>query len=259
MAQHLCRLVENRLLWGKVSLLTFEAPELARSIQPGQFVLVRDPATFDPYLRQTAWLYHVNDNRLSLVPLPGTFLSRRTSPGAFFDLLGPVGRPAEFVKGPRHILLIGQDEQIAPLIAIAHAALGSEERSVLLLNRSPDPDAPATILPSHFLSPEIEYRVSAGSQPLAEVLAPDLISWADCIVASGSMEMYAAIGQAVRAARYRLEPGLVYVLVQMPMPCGVGTCYACAVDTSQGAKLACTDGPWFDWFDMAKHFSDRFR
>ncbi len=67
MNQHLCRLVENRILWDQVSLLVFEAPELTRSIQPGQIVLIRDPSTFDPYLRQTAWLYHIDGDRLSLL------------------------------------------------------------------------------------------------------------------------------------------------------------------------------------------------
>ena len=253
MKQHICKLVENRNLWDHVPLLVFEAPELARMIQPGQFVLVRDPSTFDPYLRQTAWLYRVEGDRLSLVLSSGNSLSGRVSPGHLLDLLGPAGRTAEFVKSARHVLLIGEDEQIAPLVAMAHAALESLERSVVLLNRSRQAAGAETgPLPAYLLSPEIEYRVVPTTQSLPEILGPDLIAWADQIVASGSPELYAAVGQAVRTARFRLEPGWVHVLMDLPMPCGVGTCYACAVGTAHGPKLACVDGPWFDWVDLER-------
>ncbi len=35
-------------------------------------------------------------------------------------------------------------------------------------------------------------------------------------------------------------------LIDVPMPCGTGACYACAVDTARGVKLACADGAWFE-------------
>jgi len=92
---------------------------------------------------------------------------------------------------------------------------------------------------AHLLSPEIEYRTD-------DALSAELILWADAVVASGSDELYRALADVIRAVRYRLELGFARVIVDAPMPCGTGACYACAVETARGVQLACADGPAFD-------------
>ena len=81
--------------------------------------------------------------------------------------------------------------------------------------------------PSHLLAPEIELRRE-------ETFDAELIAWADAIVASGAEDFYRALSNAIRAARLRIPPGFARVLLETPMPCGTGICYACAVDTSRG-------------------------
>jgi hypothetical protein len=54
------------------------------------------------------------------------------------------------------------------------------------------------------------------------------------------------LADTLRAARYRIEPGLTRVLIDLPMPCGTGECYACVVETRRGIQRACVDGPAFD-------------
>ncbi len=237
MKQHLCRVIENKILWSDVRLLTLNAPELAPAMRPGQFALLRDPAIFDPYLRRTAWFYRIENERVACTLPARDPLAARARPGDLLDALAPLGRAIEFDAKERRILLVGEGACVAPLIAIADSAV-AQQREVVLVSRSAD------AFPSHLLAPEIEYRTDA------DALGAELIAWADAMVASGSDETYRALADAARAARYRIEPGWARVLIDLPMPCGAGECYACAVETRRGVQRACVDGPAFDLSDL---------
>lgn len=247
MKQHLCRVIENRILWADVQLLVFDAPELAHAIRPGQFALARDPNTLDPYLRRTLWLFQIEGARVAFTLSSRDALAVRARAGDVFDLLAPLGRAIEFDVSARHVLLIGEGMRVVNLIAIAHDAVANG-REVVLVAPSPVEDGAQAgqgvgVSLAHLLSPEIEYRMDDG-------MNPEVIAWADAIVASGSPELYRALSDAIRAARYRLESGFARGLIDLPMPCGTGLCYACAVDTSRGVKLTCVEGPAFDLGDF---------
>ncbi|MBF0487315.1 MAG: hypothetical protein HQK98_04070 [Nitrospirae bacterium] len=54
---------------------------------------------------------------------------------------------------------------------------------------------------------------------------------------------------------YRAMAGMnldadVYVSLETPMACGIGTCLGCAVDTVNGLKMVCKDGPVFNLKDI---------
>jgi len=252
--QLLYRVAENRILWANVQLLTFDAPELARVIRPGQCALARDPTTFDPYLRRMLWLYQIEGEYIAFTLQSRDPLAARARVGDVFDLLAPIGHAIEFDASARHILLIGEGMRVVPLVPIAHDAV-ARGREVVLAHHTlggtaaEHPDRSVAkpkdeIFPAHLLSPEIEYRTDG------EVLDTELVAWADAVVGSGSENLYRALADAVRAVRYRLEPGFARVLVDMPMPCGTGACYACAVETARGIQLACVDGPSFDLSEL---------
>lgn len=241
MKQHLARVTECRLLWANVQLLTLYAPEATRSMRPGQFALARDPTTLDPYLRRKLDLYAIHDEYIELTINTNDPLAMRARAGDTLDVLAPLGRAIEFETSARHILLIGEGERITPLVAIAHDAI-MHGREVVLAFYCPSNQA-TEMFPPHLLSPEIEYRMD-------DTLNAELVAWADALVASGSSELYRAVADALRAARYRIEPGFGRMLVDMPMPCGIGVCYACAVDTSRGVQLACVDGPAIDLVEL---------
>ncbi len=232
-------MIENRPLWSNVQLLTFDAPELATTMRPGQFALVRDPSTLDPYLRRTMWLYRNEGEHVAFTLPAHDPLAARTRVGDTLDLLAPIGRAVEFDANARHILLIGEDARVAPLIVIADSAV-LQQREVVLICRGAD------AFPPYLLAPEIEYRTDANA------LGAELIAWADAIVASGPDTLYDALADVVRAARYRLEPGWARGLIDLPMPCGTGECYACAIETRRGVQLACVDGPALDLADFEK-------
>ena len=123
MRQYLCRVIENKLLWADAQQISFDAPELARAMRPGQFALVRDPASFDPYLRRVAWLYAIDDARVSFTLSAHDPLIARARVGDDLDLLAPFGRALELDPNTRRVALLGEDKHIARLIELAHRAV----------------------------------------------------------------------------------------------------------------------------------------
>ena len=237
MKQRLYRITENRPLWSDVQLLTIDAPELATTMRPGQFALLRDPAMFDPYLRRTAWFYRSDGGRVTLTLPASDPLAARARTGNFLDVLAPQGRVMELNASARHVLLFGEAAHIAPLLAMADRAIAQRREVVFVCHA-------AEAFPAHLLAPEIEYRTDPGTP------SSELVLWADVIIASGSDELYQALAETVRGARFQLEPGRVRVLVDVPMPCGTGECYVCAVETRHAVRLACVDGPMFDLSEL---------
>ncbi len=217
-------------------MLTLDAPDLAPAMRPGQFALLRDPTTFDPYLRRTAWLHRIDGTRVAITLLANDPLAQRARAGDTLDVLAPLGRAVEFDASARHILLVGESARVATLIAVAENAIRQQREVVLIARAASSGEA----FPAHLLPPEIEYRTDS------DALGAELVTWADAVVASGSEKLYRALADAIRAARYRIEPGFACGLIDLPMPCGTGECYACAVETRHGIQRACVDGPWFD-------------
>ncbi len=217
-------------------MLAFNSPALAHTMRPGQFALARDATLRDPYLRRVLSLYQITDHRVAFT-LPATDpLAHRARVGDELDLLAPLGHAIEFNVNTQHIVLIGADPHLAPLIAIAQDAITHGHAVVLVTHTTTAP----YIFPAHLLAPEIEYRAEGNT------FDPELIAWADAIVASGNNELYRTLANAIRDVRYRLEENFARVIATLPMPCGVGACGACAVDTIHGVRFACVDGLSFD-------------
>jgi dihydroorotate dehydrogenase electron transfer subunit len=72
------------------------------------------------------------------------------------------------------------------------------------------------------------------------------VQWADQICAGLPEEQLRPLADAVRAGRMRWQPGFAQVALAGAMPCGVGSCLACLVETRDGWRTRCKDGPVFD-------------
>ena len=65
-------------------------------------------------------------------------------------------------------------------------------------------------------------------------------------MAAGSLEFYAILATAVRAARFELTHGFAQVLYPATFLCGVGACQACVADLHGGRRRICQRGPVLD-------------
>lgn len=256
-------ILERREL-GALALLTLHAPDLARGARAGQAALVRcAPAGADDPLLRRAVFFAGADAGAGVVELlvgPGerglAWLAAQPV-GARLDLYGPVGAGFAVEGRVGNLLLAGAGPALPGLFFLARA-LAPRAANVVLLAAG----APGSLPPPYILPPEVEYQTSAdgdegllallgaGGRAPVPALSGSPVAWADLICLALSAPLVAGAAEAVRAGRMRWARGFAQAAVAGPMPCGLGVCLACPVETRDGARLRCKEGPVFDLRDL---------
>jgi hypothetical protein len=90
-------------------------------------------------------------------------------------------------------------------------------------------------------------------QPMSAL--KDVIEWADYLACDTPRENLSQLREMKEfvMGKARVEHGRndVQILIHTPVPCGgVADCGVCAVTVNSGWKLACKDGPVFDWSEL---------
>lgn len=252
-------ILERREL-GALALLRLYAPELARAAKPGQLVLVRcaPPGGDDPLLRRPLFLAGADGaaGAVELLVAPderGLAWLAAQPAGARLDLYGPIGAGFSLDGRAGNLLLAGAGPALPALLFLARAA-AARAAAILLLAAGP----PDRLPPPYLLPPEVEYQTSDGGdvgllallaatgRSSLPALAGSPIAWADQVFLALTDDLVAGAAEAVRAGRMRWERGFATVALAGPLPCGLGTCLACPVETRDGPRLRCKEGPLFD-------------
>ncbi len=258
MSLHTAAVREKRPLMPGVFLLVLEAPELARSGRPGQFVMVRcaEEGSWDPLLRRPLALHRLILERghvellVRVVGRGSTWLALRRS-GDRLDLLGPLGQGFSLKRNTRNLLLVAGGMGIAPLVAMAEEGLRRGCAVVLALGaRSREELYPTGLLPAQVEVHLTTEDGTAGRRGPVTALLTDpelgLLPWADQVMACGPRTMLAEVAAMVRAGRMRLPAGFAQVSLEEHMACGIGACLGCVIPTRKGYRRVCRDGPVFD-------------
>jgi len=246
--------VSNSEVMPGMHLMWVAAQELATLCRPGQFLMVRANTGLDPLLRRPLSVHRIAKEYPTYLALlfskvgRGTELLAHLRPGESLDILGPLGQGFEVHSGSKNLLLIGGGMGVAALVALADEAI-EEGKSVTLLLGARNA---ALLYPHALLPPEVELVAatddgSAGHHGPITDLVLRYLDWADQVFACGPDAMYHKLAEEVRRARSQKE---VQVLLETSMACGFGVCYGCAVETRQGMKLVCKDGPRFELRDV---------
>lgn len=280
--QHYLTVADQRQVTPQLYWLTLHAPDLARNVRAGQYVLVRcaEVGSYDPLLRRPLFVAAVEEavGQIGFLYAPnerGLAWLARGQAGAVLDVVGLFGRPLVLNQQTRSVLLIGQGERCTPLLLLAHQAVVRGAAVTLLLGM-PHRDA----LPPAFLLPmDVEYQHVVGNvtdlllaeesatqdqtlskkaqrkqrkQPkplLSEMRAP-LIAWADQVCVAAPPDQLELVAHLIRHTRLRWDRGFASVIVEAPLVCGVGACGVCATNTCQGVRMVCADGPVLDLRDI---------
>jgi dihydroorotate dehydrogenase electron transfer subunit len=154
------------------------------------------------------------------------------NPGIVLHLRGPLGRGFTLPFSARKVGLVAFDDPPIRLRCLIHPALRQDAAVALVCDTTPD-DLPDAV--------EV--------QPLSTL--NDILEWADYVafdVSRGNLhQLKERLGK-----RNQLVVGMdAQVLVRTPVPCGgIAECGVCAVTVRSEGRLACKDGPVFDWRDI---------
>ena len=246
----MARIIETRRLTPVTKYFRIDAPLIAASARPGQFVMLRVreggeriPITIADYDRAAG--------TLTIVVQEVGATTRRVcaleAGDEILDVAGPLGGHIDIPPGG-HVCGIGGGFGSAALLCLMRefsargdrttAILGARSKELLILADELRP-----------VCTNVEICTDDGSagfkgfvtQRLAQLIAGEGPGRPDFVVAIGPMAMMRAVADTTR------EPKVKTLVSMDPLTVdGTGMCGGCRVTVGGIAQFACVDGPCFD-------------
>lgn len=245
--------VTNEPIAQDIYALRIAAPELARRLEPGQFLNLAVPGNAMSLLRIPLSFAAADPDEGTIdiwyaVVGEGTERLAQMQPGATSTVLGPGGHGWTVPEGCIRALLVAGGIGVPPVLCLARqlgaagipfdVCIGAATASALVgADAFKDAGAGAVLLATD--------DGSLGHYGFCTVPAEQLLRDADrhydYVATCGPEPMMAKIAALAEEAGASCEAS-----VERMMSCGFGACATCAVETVHGMKGACMCGPVFD-------------
>lgn len=249
------KIVKKRFLTPTICLMEVDAPRMAKSAQPGQFLIVRThdkgeriPLTVCDYNREEGTVTIVTQ----IVGASSRQICHLNEGDSFTDFAGPLGQPSEFIHmsdsdlaGKRYLFIAGGlgTAPVYPQVKYLHSRgvevdviIGAKSSSLLILENEM-----RSICRNLYICTD---DGSYGEKGLVTDVMRKLASKGeryDMGVAIGPMIMMKFATITAREIGLPLIVSLNTLMVD-----GTGMCGACRVTVGGKTKFACVDGPEFD-------------
>ncbi len=250
------KILKAEKLAEKIFLMDVEAPRVARSCQPGEFVIVkmdekgeRIPLTICDFDREKGTVTIV----FQIVGASTLKMSELQAGDAFQDFVGPLGQPSEFVKEDieevkgRKYLFVAGGVGTAPVYPQVKwmkqhgidvdVIVGAKNKELLILE-----DMMKEQAGNLYITTDDGSYVRKGM--VTEVIK-DLVDnqgkQYDVCVAIGPMIMMKFVCKLTKELNIPTIVSMNPIMVD-----GTGMCGACRLTVGDEVKFACVDGPEFD-------------
>ncbi len=221
-------------------------------IKAGQFVEIKVENAPNTFLRRPISIHEINKEKKEILLLiqevgEGTKKLAQLIPGDKIDLVYPLGNSFSIPNSGK-ALLVGGGVGVAPLLmlgrilkengVIPYFLLGARNKEILM------------DLSDYKKIGEVEVTTEDGSlgvkgfvtnHPLMTKEIKDM----DMVYTCGPDLMMRAVAKSSKMAGVQCE-----VSLENLMACGFGACLCCVVDTKEGHKCTCTEGPIFNTNDL---------
>ena len=249
------KILKAEELTDNIYLMDIEAPRVAKSCQPGQFLIVRTdeeaeriPLTICDYDAEKGTVTIV----FQIVGAGTQIMSTLKAGDSFADVVGPLGRASEFVDEPieelkkKKMLFVAGGVGTAPVYPQvkwlhergidADVIVGAKTKSILILEK--EMEAVAGNL--YVTTDDGSYgRSGMVTQTISDLVAEG--KHYDVCVAIGPMIMMKFVCKLTKELNIPTIVSLNPIMVD-----GTGMCGACRVTVGDEVKFACVDGPEFD-------------
>ena len=214
-------------------------------IKPGQFVEIAVPGY---YLRRPISVSDVEDDRLTIIYKTvgkGTTAMAQMLPGEELDILTCLGNGYDLTKATEEVLLIGGGVGVPPLIYLAKKLREQNKKVHAIIGFNTKNEVFAEEVFKE-LGCDVQVCTMDGSYGRQGVVTDVIEMPAPYYFACGPMPMLRAIAQTVGSNGQ--------MSMEERMGCGVGICVGCSIETKNGVKRVCKEGPVFDVEELT--FSD---
>ncbi|MFA4991571.1 MAG: dihydroorotate dehydrogenase electron transfer subunit [Candidatus Omnitrophota bacterium] len=245
--------------------MVLEGPYMAKTANPGQFVMVRCGNDTDPLLRRPLGISRVRRpaapgamtmELLYEVIGRGTEILANKRKGETLKVLGPLGNGFDLLPCVRRpasgAVLIAGGIGVAPMIFLAEEMARKKIRPVILIGAK---TKKLILCEKEFkrIGAEVHIATDDGtlgrkgfvSGLLQDVLRRTPDTRYPTVYACGPEPMLRAVAGICLNKKIECQ-----ISMETKMACGIGACLGCAVETKKGNKLACKDGPVFNARDL---------
>ena len=250
------KILKAEKLAEKIFLMDVEAPRVARSCQPGEFVIVkmdekgeRIPLTICDFDREKGTVTIV----FQIVGASTLKMSELQAGDAFQDFVGPLGQPSEFVKEDieevkgRKYLFVAGGVGTAPVYPQVKwmkqhgidvdVIVGAKNKELLILENMMKEQAGNLYITTDDGSYVRKGMVTEVIKDLVENQGKQY----DVCVAIGPMIMMKFVCKLTKELNIPTIVSMNPIMVD-----GTGMCGACRLTVGDEVKFACVDGPEFD-------------
>lgn len=249
------KILRDEVLTDNIFLMEIEAPRVAKTCLPGQFVIVRSdadaeriPLTICDYSREKGTVTIV----FQIVGAGSLMLSKLKAGDSVHDFVGPLGKPSELTEMPedelkqKKILFVAGGVGTAPVYpqvkwlkehgVDADVIVGSKTKSLLIMEDMMKEVAGGLYITTDDGSYGDHGMVTNSIQKLV-----DSGKQYDICVAIGPMIMMKFVCKLTKELNIPTIVSVNPIMVD-----GTGMCGACRLTVGDEVKFACVDGPEFD-------------
>ena len=192
------------------------------------------------YLRRPISVSDIEGDLLTIIYKTvgvGTAVMATMQSGEELDILSGLGNGYDLTKAEDEVLLIGGGVGVPPLIYLAKQlrAQGKRIQAVIGFNTKNEVFGEERLKE---LGCDVTVCTMDGSYGQRGVVTDMIQQPAPFYYACGPMPMLRAIAQTVGSHGQ--------MSMEERMGCGVGICVGCSIETKNGVKRVCFDGPVFD-------------
>ncbi len=243
-------IAENKKINGKYFKLSFSSDNLSKNVLPGQFLYIKISSQTEPLFRRPLSYYRVNGKRVELlyeVLGKGTEVLSQTTKGKTIKIMGALGNSFKQKIGQRKRVLVAGGVGVPPMVFLAERC----KTDYLLIGTK----SKAEVLPKTELK-KIKAKIlhttedgSYGKKGFVSLVLEKIIQNENpknlFIQTCGPKPMMRAVISMAKKHGISGEASW-----DEAMACGVGACLGCMVETVNGLKRACADGPVFSFKDL---------
>ena len=243
--------LQNKKAGPRLYFMELESPRIAPLVQPGQFIHMQLNGLDDHILRRPFSVFDADAQSGRMTVLyqvvgTGTQFMTQVSAGHTFDLIGSVGRGWTLPTPEQRVLLVGGGVGAAPLFMLCKSAHAAGAVVDVVIGAATK-DALVTYDFYKRVQGDALYCAtddgSFGSHGFCTGPAGELLqkNSYDQVYVCGPEPLMHALAKCAKEAAVPCQ-----VSLEKRMACGVGACLSCVVETTQGRRRACVDGPIFE-------------
>ena len=250
------KITSKRLLTENIYLMDIEAPRVARSAQPGQFIIIKNndkgeriPLTIEDYDRENGTVTIV----FQTVGYATKELAKYEVGDYVEDFVGPLGQPSEFIHEElselkkSKIIFVAGGVGAAPVYPQVKwfyehgidvdVIIGARTKDLIILE-----DEMRKVAKNLYISTDDgSYGFNGRVTDMLNYLVNNQNKKYDHSIVIGPMIMMKFMSALTKELGIKTTVSLNPIMVD-----GTGMCGACRVTVGNEVKFACVDGPEFD-------------